>query len=129
MPVAYSRGERVYEGEIFKLTEHSERLVHSADVLDFEIPYSVAEIDQACRDVVAANNIVNGYVRPVAWRGSEMMGVSAQENRINLAIAVWEWPSYFAPEERLRGIKLQISKWRRPDPMTAPVDSRRPAST
>lgn len=117
-------GERVYEGEIFKLTEHSERLVHSADVLDFEIPYSVAEIDQACRDVVAANNIVNGYVRPVAWRGSEMMGVSAQENRINLAIAVWEWPSYFAPEERLRGIKLQISKWRRPDPMTAPVDSK-----
>jgi branched-chain amino acid aminotransferase len=117
-------GERVYEGEIFKLTEHSERLVHSADVLDFEIPYSVAEIDQACRDVVTANNIVNGYVRPVAWRGSEMMGVSAQENRINLAIAVWEWPSYFAPEERLRGIKLQISKWRRPDPMTAPVDSK-----
>jgi branched-chain amino acid aminotransferase len=117
-------GERVYEGEIFKLTEHSARLAHSADVLDFEIPYSVAEIDQACRDVVAANNIVNGYVRPVAWRGSEMMGVSAQENRINLAIAVWEWPSYFEPEERLRGIRLQISKWRRPDPMTAPVDSK-----
>lgn len=117
-------GERVYEGEIFKLTEHSARLVHSADVLDFEIPYSVEEIDQACRDVVKANNIVDGYVRPVAWRGSEMMGVSAQDNRINLAIAVWEWPSYFAPEERLRGIRLQISKWRRPDPMTAPVDSK-----
>jgi len=117
-------GERVYEGEIFKLTEHSARLVHSADVLDFKIPYSVAEIDQACRDVVAANNIVDGYVRPVAWRGSEMMGVSAQQNRINLAIAVWEWPSYFAPEERLRGIRLQISKWRRPDPRTAPVDSK-----
>lgn len=117
-------GERVYEGEIFKLTEHSERLVHSANILDFEIPYTVAEIDQACRDVVAANNIVDGYVRPVAWRGSEMMGVSAQQNRINLAIAVWEWPSYFAPEERLRGIRLQISKWRRPDPMTAPTDSK-----
>lgn len=117
-------GERVYEGEIFKLTEHSARLAHSADVLDFKIPYSVAEIDQACRDVVAANNIVDGYVRPVAWRGSEMMGVSAQQNRINLAIAVWEWPSYFAPEERLRGIRLQISKWRRPDPRTAPVDSK-----
>ncbi|WP_417514280.1 branched-chain amino acid aminotransferase [Minwuia sp.] len=117
-------GERVYEGEIFKLTEHSARLVHSADVLDFEIPYSVAEIDQACRDVVKANDITDGYVRPVAWRGSEMMGVSAQSNRINLAIAVWEWPSYFAPEERLRGIRLQISKWRRPDPMTAPTDSK-----
>lgn len=117
-------GERVYEGEIFKLTEHSARLVHSAQVLDFEIPYSVEEIDAACRQVVEANNITDGYVRPVAWRGSEMMGVSAQSNRINLAIAVWEWPSYFAPEERLRGIKLQISKWRRPDPMTAPTDSK-----
>lgn len=117
-------GERVYEGEIFKLTEHSARLVHSARVLDFEIPYSVEEIDAASRQVVEANNITDGYVRPVAWRGSEMMGVSAQSNRINLAIAVWEWPSYFAPEERLRGIKLQISKWRRPDPMTAPTDSK-----
>ncbi|WP_416899658.1 MAG: branched-chain amino acid aminotransferase [Minwuia sp.] len=117
-------GERVYGGEVFKLTEHSERLVHSAQVLDFEIPYSVAEIDAATRQVVEANNITDGYVRPVAWRGSEMMGVSAQANRINLAIAVWEWPSYFAPEERLRGIKLQISKWRRPDPMTAPTDSK-----
>lgn len=93
-------------------------------MLDFEIPYSVEEIDAACRKVVEANNITDGYVRPVAWRGSEMMGVSAQSNRINLAIAVWEWPSYFAPEERLRGIRLQISKWRRPDPMTAPTDSK-----
>jgi len=117
-------GERVYGGEIFKLTEHSERLVNSAALLDFEIPYSVAEIDEASRKVVADNNIVDGYVRPVAWRGSEMMGVSAQANRINLAIAVWEWPSYFSPEERLQGIRLQISKWRRPDPATAPVESK-----
>ncbi|MDF1734709.1 MAG: branched-chain amino acid aminotransferase [Minwuia sp.] len=117
-------GERVYGGEIFKLTEHTERLVRSAALLDFEIPYSVAEIDAACRKVVADNNIVDGYVRPVAWRGSEMMGVSAQANRINLAIAVWEWPSYFSPEERLQGIRLQISKWRRPDPATAPVESK-----
>ncbi|GJL88758.1 MAG: branched-chain amino acid aminotransferase [Minwuia thermotolerans] len=117
-------GERVYGGEIFKLTEHTERLVRSAELLDFEIPYSVAEIDAACRKVVADNNIVDGYVRPVAWRGSEMMGVSAQANRINLAIAVWEWPSYFSPEERLQGIRLQISKWRRPDPATAPVESK-----
>ncbi|ANK80768.1 MAG: branched-chain amino acid aminotransferase [Rhizobiales bacterium NRL2] len=117
-------GERVYGGEIFKLTEHSQRLVRSAELLDFEIPYSVEEIDAACRQTVEANSIVDGYVRPVAWRGSEMMGVSAQANRINLAIAVWEWPSYFAPEERLRGIRLQISKWRRPDPATAPTDSK-----
>ncbi len=117
-------GERVYGGEIFKLTEHTERLVRSAELLDFEIPYSVAEIDAACRKVVADNKIVDGYVRPVAWRGSEMMGVSAQANRINLAIAVWEWPSYFSPEERLQGIRLQISKWRRPDPATAPVESK-----
>ncbi|PJK28751.1 branched-chain amino acid aminotransferase [Minwuia thermotolerans] len=117
-------GERVYGGEIFKLTEHSQRLVRSAELLDFEIPYSVEEIDAACRQTVEANSIVDGYVRPVAWRGSEMMGVSAQSNRINLAIAVWEWPSYFAPEERLRGIRLQISKWRRPDPATAPTDSK-----
>lgn len=117
-------GERVYEGEIFKLTEHTERLAKSAEILGFELPYSVEEIDQACRDVVAKNNIVDGYIRPVAWRGSEMMGVSAQENRINVAVAAWVWPSYFAPEERLRGISLQISKWRRPDPQTAPVESK-----
>lgn len=117
-------GERVYGGEIFKLTEHSERLVNSATLLDFEIPYSVAEIDAACRKVVADNNIVDGYIRPIAWRGSEMMGVSAQANRINLAVAVWEWPSYFSPEERLQGIRLQMSKWRRPDPATAPVESK-----
>ena len=117
-------GERVYDGEVFKLTEHSERLVESARLMDFEIPYSAAEIDTATRAVVAANRIGDGYVRPVAWRGSEMMGVSAQQNRINLAIAAWVWPSYFDPEERLRGIRLQISKWRRPDPSTAPVQSK-----
>ena len=117
-------GERVYDGEIFKLTEHSERLVTSARLMDFEIPYSAAEIDSATRAVVAANRIGDGYVRPVAWRGSEMMGVSAQQNRINLAIAAWVWPSYFDPEERLRGIRLQISKWRRPNPETAPVQSK-----
>ncbi len=117
-------GERVYDGEVFKLTEHSERLVTSARLMDFEIPYSAAEIDSATRAVVAANRIGDGYVRPVAWRGSEMMGVSAQQNRINLAIAAWVWPSYFDPEERLRGIRLQISKWRRPNPETAPVQSK-----
>ena len=117
-------GERVYDGEIFKLTEHSQRLVDSATLLDFEIPYSVEEIDRVSRAVVSANRIADGYVRPVAWRGSEMMGVSAQANMIHLAIACWVWPSYFDPEERLRGIRLQMSKWRRPAPETAPVKSK-----
>lgn len=117
-------GERVYDGEVFKLTEHSQRLVDSAALLDFEIPYSVGEIDRASRAVVSASRVADGYVRPVAWRGSEMMGVSAQANTIHLAIACWVWPSYFDPEERLRGIRLQMSKWRRPAPETAPVKSK-----
>ncbi len=117
-------GERVYGGEIFKLTEHTERLHVSANELGFELPYSVAEIDAACKDVVSRMGIEDGYVRPVAWRGSEMMGVSAQHNRINVAIAAWEWPAYFTPEARLKGIRMQISKWRRPSPDTAPVKSK-----
>ncbi len=117
-------GERVYNGNIFKLTEHTERLVRSAEVLDFHIPYSVAEIDAACNAVVAQNEIVDGYVRPVAWRGSEMMGVSAQKNRIHLAIAAWQWPAYFSPEARLEGIRMTVGKYRRPDPATAPVLSK-----
>ncbi len=117
-------GERVYGGEIFKLTEHSERLHNSAKLLDFKIPYSVEEIDQACRDTVAAQGLLDAYVRPVAWRGSEMMGVSAQDTKINLAIAVWEWPSYFNPEERLKGIRLDMAEYRRPDPATAPCKSK-----
>jgi len=117
-------GERVYGGEIFKLTEHTERLHASAKMLDFEIPYSVEEIDQACRDTVAAQGLMDAYVRPVAWRGSEMMGVSAQDTKINLAIAVWEWPSYFNPEERLKGIRLDMAEYRRPDPATAPCKSK-----
>jgi branched-chain amino acid aminotransferase len=121
---AVFEGERVYGGEIFKLTEHSERLVRSGEILGFEIPYSVAEIDQACRDAVTAMDISDGYVRPVSWRGTEMMGVSAQNNTIHLAIAAWEWPAYFSPEARLRGIRMKTSKWRRPAPETAPVMSK-----
>jgi branched-chain amino acid aminotransferase len=117
-------GERVYDGVVFKLTQHTERLHRSAKILDFEIPYSVAQIDEACRQVVAANHIVDGYVRPVAWRGSEMMGVSAQANKINVAIAVWQWPSYFSPEARMKGIRLKTSTWRRPSPACAPVHSK-----
>lgn len=117
-------GERVYNGRVFKLTEHSERLVRSAELLGFKIPYSVAEIDKATLDTVKATGLTNAYVRPVAWRGSEMMGVSAQASRIHLAIAVWEWPSYFSPELRMKGIALQWSKWRRPAPDTAPTASK-----
>lgn len=117
-------GQRVYDGEIFRLEEHTDRLFRSAELLDFQIPYTREQINAANRDVVLRNGISDGYVRPVAWRGSEMMGVSAQENTINVAIAVWQWPSYFDPEARTKGIKLQISEWCRPDPRTAPVHSK-----
>jgi branched-chain amino acid aminotransferase len=114
-------GERAYGGEIFKCTQHSERLKRSANILDFEIPYSVAEIDAAKRLVIEKNAKKDAYVRPVAWRGSEMMGVSAQNNKIHLAIACWDWPSYFDPAERLKGIRLDLAEYRRPDPATAPA--------
>lgn len=117
-------GERSYTGRIFKLTEHSERLSFSAKTLGFSLPYSVAEIDAACNETCSANNIVDGYVRPIAWRGSEMMGVSAQDTRINVAIAAWDWPSYFSPEARMKGIRLKTSKWRRPSPETGPVHAK-----
>ena len=113
-------GERAYCGKIFKLREHTERLFFSAKELGFEIPYSVEEIDQACIDTLEKQGLSDAYIRPVAWRGSEMMGVSAQANRINVAIAVWEWPSYFAPEERIKGIRLDRAHYRRPDPATIP---------
>ena len=117
-------GERAYGGTIYKGTEHSERLKRSANILDFEIPYSVAEIDAAKQLVIEKNNRPNAYVRPVAWRGSEMMGVSAQSNTIHLAIASWEWPSYFDPEQRLKGIRLDLAEYRRPDPKTAPCSAK-----
>jgi branched-chain amino acid aminotransferase len=117
-------GERAYGGEIFRSTEHSERLKRSAVYLDFEIPYSVAEIDAAKRLVLERNGQKDAYVRPVAWRGSEMMGVAAQHNAIHLAIAVWEWPSYFDPAERLRGLRLDVADYRRPDPATAPCQAK-----
>jgi branched-chain amino acid aminotransferase len=113
-------GERAYGGEIFRSTEHSERLKRSAELLDFTIPYSVAEIDAAKRLVIEKNGQKDAYVRPVAWRGSEMMGVSAQHNAIHLAIATWEWPSYFDPAQRLKGLRLDLAEFRRPDPATIP---------
>jgi branched-chain amino acid aminotransferase len=117
-------GERAYGGEIFRLTEHTQRLHESARLLDFTVPYSVEEIDAVCRELLVLNKLSDAYVRPVAWRGSEMMGVSAQNNRINVAVAVWEWPSYFNPEQRLKGIRLDMAEWRRPDPRTAPTKSK-----
>ncbi len=117
-------GERVYGGKIFKLREHTERLFESARIMGFEIPYTLEQVDQACIDACEANGIVDGYVRPVAWRGSEMMGVSAQETKIHLAIAVWPWPSYFSPEARMKGIRLKTSDWRRPPPECAPVHAK-----
>ncbi|HEY9215396.1 MAG TPA: branched-chain amino acid aminotransferase [Ancylobacter sp.] len=117
-------GERAYGGEIFKLNEHTARLKESARLLEFEIPYSEAEINAACRETLLRQKMTNAYLRPVAWRGSEMMGVSAQHNTIHLAIAAWEWPSYFDPAERLKGIRIDQAKYRRPDPMTAPSTSK-----
>ena len=113
-------GERAYGGVVFKSTKHSERLKESARMLDFELPWSVAQIDAAKAQVLAKNNLIDAYLRPVAWRGSEMMGVSAQNNTIHLAVAAWEWPSYFDPEQRRKGIRLDMAEYRRPDPATAP---------
>ncbi|WP_295558068.1 branched-chain amino acid aminotransferase [uncultured Hyphomicrobium sp.] len=121
---AVFEGERAYGGEIFKLTEHSERLIESARILEFEITQSVAEINQACRDTVAANKLTDCYVRPIAWRGSEQMGVSAQKTKIHLAIAAWDWGSYFPMEQRLKGIRIDFAKYRRPDPATAPTKAK-----
>ncbi len=121
---AVFEGERAYGGKIFKSTEHSERLKRSGELLDFEIPYSVAEIDAAKRLVIEKNGQQDAYVRPVAWRGSEMMGVSAQHNKIHLAIATWEWPSYFDPTQRLKGIRLDLAEYRRPDPATIPCKAK-----
>ena len=121
---AVFEGERAYGGEIFKLTEHTERLHESARILGFKIPYSVQEIDDACVALLHKQGFSDAYVRPIAWRGSEMMGVSAQANKINLAIAIWQWPSYFDPEQRLKGIRLDLAEYRRPDPRTAPSKSK-----
>ena len=121
---AVFEGQRSYNGQIFKLEEHTERLIHSATTLGFELPFSAKQLNAANYKVLKANNILDGYLRPVAWRGSEMMGVSAQECSIHVAIAAWEWPSYFTPEARLKGIRLQWSKWKRPSPETIPAKTK-----
>ena len=117
-------GERVYDGEIFKLEEHTERLFYSASRMEIKIPYNQKEINQACKEMVLVQKVKNGYVRPLVWRGSEMMAISAQKNTIHVAIATWEWGSYFDPELKLKGIKLNISSWRRPNPNSVPWDTK-----
>ena len=117
-------GERVYDGEIFKLEEHTERLFHSAKRMGINIPYTQDEINKASKEIILIQKVKNGYVRPVVWRGSEMMAISAQKNKIHVAIATWEWGSYFDPKLKLKGIKLNISSWRRPAPNSVPWDTK-----
>jgi len=117
-------GERAYAGEIFKLTAHSERLQRSAARLGFELPWTVAEIDQACRNVIEANDLEDAYLRPIAWRGAAEMGVSARANDVHLAVTAWRWGSYFGEESAARGVRLELARWRRPAPDTAPTDAK-----
>ncbi len=117
-------GQRAYGGKIFKLHDHSERLIKSAKILGMEIPYTADELDEAADEVVAANDLVDAYVRPVAWRGSEMMGVATKGTKVHVAIAAWEWPSYFGEEAKKKGLRLEFAKWKRPAPDTAPTASK-----
>lgn len=117
-------GVRVYNGRIFKLVEHTARLFKSADILGMKIPYTQAQINEACREMVAVAKVADAYIRPFAWRGSEMMAVSAQNTKIHTAIAVWEWPSYFTPEARLRGLRLAWAPYKRPSGETEPVHAK-----
>tara|TARA_S200000501_G_scaffold126851_1_gene119827 strand:- start:2418 stop:3299 length:882 start_codon:yes stop_codon:yes gene_type:complete len=117
-------GERVYDGEIFKLEEHTSRFFYSAKRMGFEIPYTEKQINDASKKIISVQNVSDGYVRPIAWRGSEMMAISAQQTKVHVAVATWEWGSYFDPKLKLEGIKLNISNWRRPAPNTIPWDTK-----
>ena len=117
-------GQRIYNGTIYKLKEHTERLFTSAETLGMKIPFTKAEIDAACIEVCKAQGIEDGYIRPVAFRGSEMMAVSAQNSTIHVAVAAWPWPSYFSPAEKLKGIRLDWAKWKRPAADTEPVHAK-----
>ncbi len=121
---AVFEGERMYGGVIFKLAEHTARLFNSAAILDFQIPFTQDEINAASIEVCARNGLNDCYIRPIAWRGSETIGVSAQDTRTHVAIAAWDWPSYFKPEDKARGIALTWAKYRRPSPETAPTASK-----
>ena len=117
-------GIRVYDGEIFKLKEHTNRLFYSAKRMGMNVPYTVDEINNATSEIVSVQKTLNGYIRPIIWRGSEMMAISAQKNKINVAIATWEWGSYFDPNLKTDGIKLDISSWRKPSPNSIPWDTK-----
>ena len=117
-------GERAYNGNIFEDAWHTRRLRESAQILDFQIPYTDEEIIAAKHAVLEANGITDGYIRPVAWRGSEMMAISAQHSKTHLLIAAWEWASYFDPEQKMKGITLDIADWKRPNPESAPVHAK-----
>ncbi len=117
-------GIRIYDGKIFKLKEHIDRLYRSADLLDLKIPFQKSEINDVLYLLTKKQNVINGYIRPVAWRGSEKMAISAIDSKTHLAIATWAWPSYFSPEKILQGINLTVSNWVRPSPNSAPVDSK-----
>ena len=121
---AVFEGTRVYGGNIFRLKEHTDRLINSAKILGFEIPYTAAELNQTQRELIKRQGIKDGYIRPVAWRGSEMMAVSAQRNKIHVAVATWTWPSYFSVEAKLKGIRLDNAIYRRPDPACAPTKAK-----
>ena len=117
-------GERVYDGDVFKLDEHTDRLFYSAKRMGMEVPYSISEINEATKQIVDVQKVKNGYVRPIIWRGSEMMQISAQKNKINIAVATWEWGSYFDPKLKIEGIRLNISSWRKPSPDSIPWDTK-----
>jgi branched-chain amino acid aminotransferase len=117
-------GERVYNGAVFRLDDHNERLRNSAKILGFEIPASMDDLALGTQQIITSNNIVDGYVRPIAWRGAEQMGVSAQATKIHLAIAAWDWPAYFSPEARAKGIRMKWAPWARPAPHTAPTQAK-----
>ena len=121
---AVFEGARAYGGKVFALEQHSQRLIESARILGFEIPWSREQIDAAVNETLAANGLTNGYIRPIAWRGSEQMGVSAQKTKPHLAIACWEWGAYFGPDALAKGLRLNIAPWRRPAPYTAPTKSK-----
>jgi branched-chain amino acid aminotransferase len=121
---AVFEGERAYSGNIFKLRAHSERLVASAKILGFNLPWTVEQIDAACQETVVRNGFTDAYVRPIAWRGSEEMGVAAQNTKVHLAIATWEWGAYFGVEQRMTGVRLAMAPWKRPAPDTAPTASK-----
>ena len=119
---AVFEGDRAYDGEIFRLTDHSKRLVNSAENMGYEIPYTVDQIDQACKETLAKSGLGDAYVRPIAWRGSEMMGVASKNNRIHLAVAVWHWGNYFS--NKMQGIRLTMADWKRPAPDTIPCKAK-----